>query len=757
MADISKKSYMSKSNLELYDAKLKEEMTSLDVSVLTNAKSYTDKELQDFASEVDIAVDALISAIDGKSDKGHTHTVDSALSATSTNPVQNKVVNSALDAKVPITRTVNGKALTSNITLSASDVGADTSGSASKVQSNLDVVEDKVDDHIGNSNIHFTATERTKLAGIAEGANKYSHPSSGVTAGTYKSVTVNSQGHVTSGSNPTTLAGYGITDAEAKGTVNTHNTNSSAHNDIRIALSDLTTKVNNFLDADDTTTDQLSELIALINANKTSIETITSGKVNVSDIVNNLTTNVSNKPLSAAQGVSLKALIDALDGDKVDKVSGKGLSTNDYTTAEKNKLNGVASGAEVNQNAFSNVVVGTTTISADSKTDSLVLVGDNVTITPDATNDKVTFAVANGTTSAKGLVQLTDSTSSTSTATAATPNSVKSAYDLANTAKTNAGTAQSRADSAYDLANNHASNTTVHITSAERTSWNNAVTEVAKKANSADIAATKYVGTATQNNTYHKIYNFGNWGTGNWMQKSFSMLISSRAGETIWVSLAANDSNTSAGAFRLINRYSKIAAIYYSVSESAIYVTAAGWANNICAHILSNVNGDYVPTVETVSGLASDCVEINIVEFGIDSTSAIVGDSSVSLKLGGKDARPTYNDAEMAMASDIPTDYAKSSHSHDYIQNGTVGIKSSDSNEISFASNVNYVYFGYDNRMGSPGLVDTYRFGTHSGAANSSNGAIECGKVTAGGTVTVGNKATLQYDSTNECLNFVFV
>ena len=48
----------------------------------------------------------------------------------------------------------------------------------------------------------------------------YSHPSSGVTAGTYKNVTVNAQGHVTGGSNPTTLAGYGITDAKiANGTI----------------------------------------------------------------------------------------------------------------------------------------------------------------------------------------------------------------------------------------------------------------------------------------------------------------------------------------------------------------------------------------------------------------------------------------------------------------------------------------------------------------------------------------------------------
>lgn len=32
-------------------------------------------------------------------------------------------------------------------------------------------------------------------------------------------------------------------------------------------------------------------------------------------------------------------------GTKVDKVDGKGLSTNDYTTAEKNKLAGIATGA----------------------------------------------------------------------------------------------------------------------------------------------------------------------------------------------------------------------------------------------------------------------------------------------------------------------------------------------------------------------------------------------------------------------------
>lgn len=43
--------------------------------------------------------------------------------------------------------------------------------------------------------------------------------------------------------------------------------------------------------------------------------------------------------------------------------------------------------------AFSNVKVGSSTISADAKADTLELVGSNVTLTPDATNDKVTIGV----------------------------------------------------------------------------------------------------------------------------------------------------------------------------------------------------------------------------------------------------------------------------------------------------------------------------------------------------------------------------
>lgn len=98
----------------------------------------------------------------------------------------------------------------------------------------------------------------------------------------------------------------------AASTVSTHNTNTSAHNDLRDLISGLSTRLNALADSDDTTLDQMSEIVTYIKANKTLIDGITTGKVNVSDIANNLTTNVSNKPLSAAQGVALKSLIDAI-------------------------------------------------------------------------------------------------------------------------------------------------------------------------------------------------------------------------------------------------------------------------------------------------------------------------------------------------------------------------------------------------------------------------------------------------------------
>ena len=97
--------------------------------------------------------------------------------------------------------------------------------------------------------------------------------------------------------------------------VTDHNVSKDAHNDIRLLITEIINRINVIADSDDETLDQMSELVAYIKNNKTLIDSITTSKVNVSDIVNDLTTNVSNKPLSAEQGVVLKTLIDNLTRD----------------------------------------------------------------------------------------------------------------------------------------------------------------------------------------------------------------------------------------------------------------------------------------------------------------------------------------------------------------------------------------------------------------------------------------------------------
>lgn len=105
------------------------------------------------------------------------------------------------------------------------------------------------------------------------------------------------------GADPTGTAAFAVSQ---------HNTDAAAHNDLRLALQGLSDRINAALDSDDTTLDQMSEVVAYIKSNKSLIDAITTSKVSVTDIVNDLVTNVADKPLSAAQGVALKKLIDDL-------------------------------------------------------------------------------------------------------------------------------------------------------------------------------------------------------------------------------------------------------------------------------------------------------------------------------------------------------------------------------------------------------------------------------------------------------------
>lgn len=102
--------------------------------------------------------------------------------------------------------------------------------------------------------------------------------------------------------------------------ISNHNTSTSSHNDIRLRIEEIAEDFYTFADCDDETLSQLQEVVNYIKNNASLIEGITTQKVNVSDIIDNLTTNVSDKPLSAAQGVVLKKLIDELSTEGISNV-----------------------------------------------------------------------------------------------------------------------------------------------------------------------------------------------------------------------------------------------------------------------------------------------------------------------------------------------------------------------------------------------------------------------------------------------------
>lgn len=83
------------------------------------------------------------------------------------------------------------------------------------------------------------------------------------------------------------------------------------------------------------------------------------------------------------------------------------------TAADKVKLNGIAAGAQTNQNAFSNIRVGATTVAADNATDTFEMVaGTNVVLTPDTTNDRVTIALSSAVETTAGAQSKADAAES---------------------------------------------------------------------------------------------------------------------------------------------------------------------------------------------------------------------------------------------------------------------------------------------------------------------------------------------------------
>ncbi len=89
--------------------------------------------------------------------------------------------------------------------------------------------------------------------------------------------------------------------------------------------------INTVLNSDDTTLDELQEIVNFIKQNKSTLDSLTID-------------NIAGLPSALS--------------NKVDKVLGKELSSNDFTTNEKNKLEGIESGAQANVTPTWNSVTG---------------------------------------------------------------------------------------------------------------------------------------------------------------------------------------------------------------------------------------------------------------------------------------------------------------------------------------------------------------------------------------------------------------
>lgn len=154
--------------------------TAADLSALEERVHGTESNVHD----IQVALDSQIEFTQAEKDKlagiatgANKTTVDTALSPSSTNPVQNKVVNSALSGKIPTTRKVNNKALSADITLSAADVEAiaatakGAAGGVAELDSNGKVpseqlpsyVDDVIEGYVSGGKLYKEAAHTTEI------------------------------------------------------------------------------------------------------------------------------------------------------------------------------------------------------------------------------------------------------------------------------------------------------------------------------------------------------------------------------------------------------------------------------------------------------------------------------------------------------------------------------------------------------------------------------------------------------------------
>ena len=111
------------------------------------------------------------------------------------------------------------------------------------------------------------------------------------------------------------------------------------------------------------------------------------------------TTKLYTETGNNTDGTMTQSAIKTELGNKVDKVSGKDLSTNDYTTAEKNKLKGIAAGATANTGTITGVKMNGSSKGTSGVVDlGTVLTGGKQTSTSNADSGSNVYTFSDGST-----------------------------------------------------------------------------------------------------------------------------------------------------------------------------------------------------------------------------------------------------------------------------------------------------------------------------------------------------------------------
>lgn len=146
------------------------------------------------------------------------------------------------------------------------------------------------------------------------------------------------------------------------------------------------------LSTNDYTTTEKNKLAGIATgATKTVVDTALSSSS--TNPVQNKVVNTAISNLNTLVGdTAVSTQITNAVANKVDKVSGKGLSTNDYTTAEKNKLSGIDTGA--NKTIVDNVLSTTSTNPVQNKVVNTAISNLNTLVGDKSVSSQISTAIA---------------------------------------------------------------------------------------------------------------------------------------------------------------------------------------------------------------------------------------------------------------------------------------------------------------------------------------------------------------------------